>query len=132
MSKSLINFWLDALLLVLFVALVGASSIVRIVFPPGPSAAGWILWGRGYAEWSNLEFGLLAALVLAVVVHVMLHWPWVCGVITSQIARRRDGPKTKMSDGARTLYGVSLLVVILHLIGVVVAVAWLTIQDPLL
>ena len=130
MSKSVINFWLDTLLLVLFSVLAWSESIVHIVFPPGPSAAGWTLWGWKYAQWSDLSFGLLFALALGIVIHVMLHWPWVCGVVTSQIAPRKDGRKVKMTDGARTLYGVSLLIVVLHLIGVGVAAAWLTIEAP--
>ena len=130
MSKSVINFWLDTLLLVLFATLVWSESIVHIAFPPGPSASGWTLWGWNYSQWSDLAFGLLCVLVLAVVIHVMLHWPWVCGVVTSQIVPRSAGPKAKMTDGVRTLYGVSLLVIVLHLIGAGVAAAWLTIEAP--
>jgi hypothetical protein len=131
MSKSVINFWLDALLLFLFSALVWSESIVHVVFPPGPNAAEWTLWGWGYAQWSDFSFGLLCALALGIVIHVMLHWPWVCGVVTSQIIPRKDGQKArKMTDGVRTLYGVSLLIVVLHVIGVGVAAAWIAIQAP--
>ena len=45
MSRAEVNFWLDALLLVLFVALGATAVIVQFIFPPGVAAKGWLLWG---------------------------------------------------------------------------------------
>jgi hypothetical protein len=131
MSRTTLNFWLDSLLLILFLALLWCSAILRFVFPPGPVAGDWLLWGYGYFAWHQFQFGLLCALALAVLLHVMLHWTWVCGVVASYVGRRRGGEKLRLDDGQRTLYGVALLIIVLHVVGLGVAAAWFTIQNPL-
>jgi hypothetical protein len=59
----------------------------------------------------------------------MLHWSWVCGVLASR-ASRWLGRTVRLDDGARTLYGVGLLILLLHVVGVCVAAAALSIQAP--
>ena len=50
-SRALVNFALDMVLLLLFVALSIVSVIVQFVFPPGVSAKGWHLWGLNLARY---------------------------------------------------------------------------------
>lgn len=126
LSWSEINFLLDAALMLLFVALCAAAVIVRFVFPPGPAAKGWLLWGLDYDAWGGIQFGLLATLAFGILVHVMLHWSWVCNLLSSRLG----GRKTRVDEGMQTIYGVGLLIVLLNLIGVVVAAAKLTIHGP--
>lgn len=127
MSRTIINFFLDTALLIAFAALTGTAVIVRFVFPPGPDARGWLLWGMNYDQWSSLQFGFVAVLALGVLIHVMLHWSWVCGVISSRVAR---GKKTKLDDGTQTLYGVGLLIVIFNVLGLAIAAAAISITGP--
>ncbi len=125
-SRTLVNFWLDAALLVDLVLLGTVATIVQFVFPPGVATRGWLLWGMSYGQWCSLQFGLLAVLGFGVLIHVMLHWTWVCSVIVRRIRGRSELP----DDGIRTLYGVGFLIVLLTGAGVVVAVAMFTIQQP--
>lgn len=125
LSRAQVNFLLDALLLVLFCSLMAIAVIVRFVFPPGPDAVGWLLWGHTYNEWCNLQFGLIAALALGILIHVMLHWSWVCGMAVTQFKRNK---KAKLDDGTQTIVGVGLLIVLLNLIGLVVAAAAIGIE----
>ena len=131
MTKTDVNFWLDALLLALFSVVCWASTVLRFVFPAGPSAAGWTIWGLDYDDWAGIQFGALCVFAGAVLVHVMLHWSWVCGVVASK-RRRRKGTATPSGrdDAARTLWGVGLLLVVLHAIGAGVAAAALSVQAP--
>lgn len=129
MTRTTLNFVIDLLLLLLFIAVLFVSVVVRFVFPSGIEAQGWLLWGLNLGGWSNLQFGLLAVFTFVVILHVMLHWSWVCGVIASWLARD-DGKKVKLDDGTQTLYGVGLLIVILHVLGLSIAAAALTIQAP--
>lgn len=124
--KTIINFWLDAALLVVFVSLGIVAVIVQFVFPPGTAASGWTLWGLSYGQWASLQFVILCVLALGVLVHVMLHWSWICGVI----ARRLLGRSKLPDSGTQTLYGVGLLIVLLNLAGVIVALAILGIESP--
>jgi hypothetical protein len=122
-----INLVLDAVLLVVFTALCFAAVVVRFVFPPGPAAKGWTLWGLDYDAWGGIQFGLLAALALGVLVHVMLHWSWVCNMLAGRFLRSRRG---RVDDGLQTIYGVGLLIVLLNLVGGAVAAAVLTVRGP--
>lgn len=125
-SWSEINLLLDAALLVTFAAIFAVSVIVRFIFPPGPAANGWILWGLDYDAWSGVQFILLAGLTLGILVHVMLHWSWVCNVLAARIG----GRKARVDDGMQTIYGVGLLILLLALVGAAAAGAKLMIVGP--
>ena len=122
-----VNLVLDAALLVVFMALCFAAVVVRFVFPPGPGAKGWTLWGLDYDAWGGIQFGLVAALALGVLVHVMLHWSWVCNMVASRFVKTRQG---RVDDGLQTIYGVGLLIVLLAAVGGALATAVLTIRGP--
>ena len=125
-SWSQINLLLDALLLVLFLTLGYTALVVRFVFPPGPAAQGWLLWGLDYDAWAGIQFSLLAVLTLGILVHVMLHWSWICNVVACTLSSR----KARVDDGLQTIYGVGLLIVLLGIVGVALAAASLTIKGP--
>lgn len=126
MSRAEVNFWLDALLLVLFVALGATAVIVQFVFPPGVAAKGWLLWGMTYGQWCSIQFGLLSLLGLGILVHVMLHWTWVCSVISRRLMHQKELP----DDGIRTVYGVGLLIAILLTSAAVIVAAMFSISEP--
>jgi hypothetical protein len=128
-SRTAINFLLDSALLAVFLTLAWVSVVVRFVFPAGTAAAGWMLWGYGYDDWSALQFALLCLLALGVLVHLMLHWSWVCGVVSNRLSRWRAKPE-RLDDGTQTLYGVGLLIVALNIMGLAIAAAALTIRIP--
>jgi hypothetical protein len=122
-----VNFLLDAVLLGLFVAVCFASLVVRFVFPPGPSAKGWTLWGLDYDAWGGVQFALLALLAGGILVHVMFHWSWVCSVLVSRFLGRS---RARIDEGLQTIYGVGLLIVLLAIVGGATAAATLSIRGP--
>lgn len=124
-QRALINFWLDASLLALFVGLIWVSVVVRFVFPPGPLAAGWRLWGYTFDEWAGMQFALLALLTLGILVHVMLHWSWVCGIAAAMMASTK---RARIDEGLQTIYGVGFLIFLLAIVGIGVAAASLMIR----
>jgi hypothetical protein len=127
MSRTILNFLLDSLLLATFAVLVWSAVIVRFVFPPAYDSRGWTLWNLTLDQWISFQFGMVAILALGVLLHVMLHWSWVCGVIAARISRHK---KAKIDDGTQTLYGVGLLIVILNVLGLATAAAALMIRSP--
>jgi len=129
LSRTDVNFWLDFVLLLLFLAVCTLSVILEFIFPIGPRADGRLLWGGDYAQWSRICFALLATMAAAVVLHVMLHWTWVCGVVASRLGAKKSGG-TQHDDPSRTLWGVGLLIVVINVVGLIVAVAALTIEAP--
>jgi len=128
-SWTIINFLLDALLLAIFVALAAVALILRFIFPPATQADGWTLWSRDYDQWSAGCFNLFGLFALCVLVHVMLHWSWICGVVGRQISKWRRRP-VRIDDAAQTVYGVGLLILLLISLGVAVAAAALSIREP--
>lgn len=125
-SLSVINFWIDAVLLVSLTALGWISATLQIVFPPPTQADDWTLWGFNYDDWRDGQFIILCAFACGILVHVMMHWNWVCSVIAVQILRVRERP----DQGMQTIYGVGLLIVLLHLIGAGVVAAMLCVHRP--
>lgn len=128
-SKTIVNFVVDATLLVLVVLLLFTAAVLRFVFPAPSTSAGWTLWGRGYDAWANFQFVLVSVFGLAILLHVMLHWSWVCGVVATKVLRR-TGASQKLDDGQQTLWGVGMLIVVVNILGLLVGLAYLMIRGP--
>ncbi len=129
MSRTNINFLVDLVLLLLFLTLLWSAVVLRFVFPPGTLSAGWSLWGRSFDDWVQFQFALLSAFALTVLLHVMLHWSWVCGVVATRMSRWR-GKSLRFDEGTQTLYGVGLLIVAVNVVGLLIAWAALSINSP--
>jgi hypothetical protein len=131
-TRTLTNFVLDVALLLVFVVLLGVTAVIRFVFPPVMVSTGWTLWGWSLDKWLGLQFALIVALALAVLVHVMLHWNWVCGVIAnsySSYSKKKRGP-VRADEASRTLWGVALLILIVNALGILLAAAALSVHRP--
>lgn len=126
MTRTLVNFWLDTFLLMAFVVLGWVSAVLQFVFPARTDATGWTLWGGDVVAWRNLQFGVLSVLATGIVLHVMLHWSWVCGVLNKQLLKR----KAIREDGSDTLVGVALIAVVLHILAIGVLLASWSIKRP--
>lgn len=126
-SRTLVNFWLDTFLLLVFSLHSISAVIVQFVFPPGVAAKGWTLWSMNFGQWCTVQFFFLSVLAFGIVVHVMLHWSWVCGVIARKLLHQRELP----DDGIRTVYGVGLLILLLLSGATVVGIAMMSIKMPL-
>jgi len=127
MSKTVVNFILDAGLLVFMVLMLFTAAALRFVFPAPTLAAGWTLWGFGYDAWANFQFVLVALFGLAILLHVMLHWAWVCSVLATKILRGRSA---RPDEGMQTIWGVGLLIVVVNVIGLLLGLAYLMVQAP--
>ena len=123
---AVVNLWLDAALLATFSVVGCVSALLQIVFPAPTMADGWQLWGLSFDQWRDVQFFSICFLAILVLVHVMLHWNWVCSVIFAQVLRARERP----SEGMQTIYGVATLIVLLNLIAAAIITAILTIREP--
>ncbi|MDA0660305.1 MAG: hypothetical protein O2931_13340 [Planctomycetota bacterium] len=129
-SRAEVNFALDSLLLLLFLLLLWVSTVIRFVFPLSSDAVGWRLWGLSLDHWVEIQFGLMATLALAILLHVMLHWSWVCGVVAHRLPAPKGATTRSMDDGTRTIVGVGLMIVCLNVMGLALAAAVLSIKSP--
>lgn len=121
--KTIINFWLDAVLLVLFLIQAWLLTVVALVFPRDSNAS--TIWGLTVSDWLDSLFATFCVFSIGVVVHVMFHWNWVCGTIVTKLLRRKAGK----DDGTQTLIGVGFLIVLLHILGAAVLAARVSIVN---
>ncbi len=126
LSMAIVNFWLDAMLLATISFVGWICAMLQIVFPAPTTATGWKLWGLSYNQWHDVQFFSLCVFGLLVLVHVMLHWNWVCNVIAAQILRIKSRP----DEGLQTIYGVATLIGLLTIIAGTIIAAILTVQRP--
>ena len=110
--KTIINFWLDAALLVLFLVIAWELSILRLAFPKG-SGKHWRLLGHTAGDWQDLAFNTFCVFAAGIVVHVMLHWPWIVGTVQTKLLHG----KATRDDGSHTMIGVGLLFVLIHILA---------------
>jgi len=130
MSRTALNFLVDVVLLLITLSLIFTTTVLRFVFPAPTRSAGWLLWGSDYDSWSNFQFVLMALVAGAVLVHLMLHWSWICGVIITKVLRR-SARSIKLDDGSQTLWGVGMLIVVINLLAALVGIAYVMVQPPI-
>ena len=110
--KTVINFWLDAALLVLFLVLAWEMAILRLAFPKGAGDR-WRLLNHTAADWQDLAFNTFCVFSPGIVLHVMLHWSWIVATIQTRLLNR----KATRDDGSHTMIGVGVLFVLIHLLA---------------
>lgn len=125
-SRVILNFWLDALLLVTVVFIGWVSALLHIVFPAPTTADGWVLWGLTFDQWHNVQSTALCVCALLAVEHVVLHWNWVCSTIATKIFRVKNRP----DEGIQALYGVGTFIVVMLIVFSGVIAAMLCVQQP--
>jgi hypothetical protein len=125
-SMSVVNFWVDATILAALLMLIWESATLQFIFPAPTLAGGWTLFGLTYDQCRDIQFATLCTFAFGILIHLMLHWNWVCSVIATQILRNGERP----DEGMQTIYGVATLIVLLHVIGVGIIVALFLVHRP--
>lgn len=125
-TRTLLNFWLDAGLLLAMVCVLWISALLQVVFPPPTTAGGWRLWGLSYNQWRDCQFGALCLAALLALEHLVLHWNWVCGVVATKLLRLTQRP----DEASQALYGVAVFIGIVATVVGSIALAMLTVRAP--
>jgi len=121
-TRSAINLLVDAFSLIMFIALVMTGTLLVFVLPPGSRQAS--LWGMTRHEWGDVHFWIAISMIALIVVHLVLHWGWVC----SMIVRVFGGSRGPVSLGKRWLFAVLLIVLLLTIGGGFVWIARNSVQ----
>ena len=77
MRKNTVNFLVDLATLLAILAMTGTGLILKYSLPPGSGGRGLVLWGLGRHDWGGVHFWIAVGLGVLLVVHLVLHWPWV-------------------------------------------------------
>lgn len=116
------NFWLDAGLLVAFLSVLGITAIAQYVFPVARETVGWSLWGMDFDGWRTAQSVSIGVFALLVLIHLILHWAWVVGIIGARLSRHL-GRRIRIVEPMTTLYGVAFLTFCLFALGAAVMMA---------
>lgn len=74
-----LNRVLDFLLWLAFCLMLATGLIVRYRLPPrSRGGAGLAIWGWSRHDWGDLHTWLGYAVCVMVVLHLVLHWQWLC------------------------------------------------------
>jgi hypothetical protein len=109
MKRNTLNFLVDLISLLLMLGLAWTGLLIHYVLPPGSGGRGgghgMTLWGLGRHDYGSIHFYLALALIGLMVIHIWLHWSWVCTT-----AKKLAGMKSV--NGRRgIIYGIALLVI---------------------
>lgn len=122
MRRESLNYVVDALALAAMLALAATGATLKWVLPPGSRGGhGLSLWGLTRHEWGDIHFWIAVALAVLILLHVALHWTWVCAVTPRLLRPRRAGPIPNARR--RNLAGAAFL---LLLAAALVGFLWLT------
>jgi len=110
MKRNTLNFLVDLISLLLMLGLAWTGLLIHYGLPPGSGGRGgghgMRLWGLGRHDYGSIHFFLASALIGLMVIHIWLHWSWVCTT-----AKKLAGVKSV--NGKRgTIHGIALLVII--------------------
>jgi len=72
---------------------------------------------------------VIALFGLCVLLHLILHWTWICGFVTGRLSRW-TGRRLALNESEKTLYGVSTLIVVLTMLGAFVTAADFALRPP--
>lgn len=78
MHRGKTNYLVDVLTFGVILAMTATGLILRFVLPPGSGGRALGQWTRH--DWGDLHFWLAAGLGAIIVLHVALHWAWICGL----------------------------------------------------
>ena len=124
MKRNTWNFVIDVLTLVAFGGLAWIGFLIHYVLPPGHGQGGGgrglLLWGWNRHDFGRLHFYLAMGMLLLVMVHLWLHWAWVCNTIANLLGRAK-APYVR-----RLIYG--LIVLLLLTAGTAGSLMWANTQ----
>jgi hypothetical protein len=111
-SRNVVNFVIDSFTLLAMLAMVATGLLMRFVLPPGSRGGrGLGLWGLTRHDWGDVHFWLSVALGGLLVIHLLLHWTWVCTVVNTWLHPDR-ARRPAVSAARRCVLGVGFILVL--------------------
>jgi hypothetical protein len=110
--KNTLNFIVDLAALLAIFAMVGTGLIMKYTLPPGSGGKGLVLWSMTRHEWGAVHFWASVALGALLIIHVALHWQWVCGTIrrfTSGPSPSRNAVKGRLDHACGVAFCLAVL-----------------------
>ena len=87
LSKIKINFWLDLAIFAAFMATAVTGLLLWLIIPAGQGNGATVLFGLTRREWVDVHNWVGLAMLLGVIIHLGLHWPWIVCVTSRFFGR---------------------------------------------
>ena len=118
-NKTKINFIVDLVVFVLILLMIGSGIIIRYTLPPGTGGGhggtSLLLWGMNRHDFGDLHTWFAVGLVGTLLLHVALHWTWVCRATQRTIYGSVD--TKRLTPQVTKRYGLGLLLLTVAAIG---------------
>lgn len=89
MNKAKINYYVDFLLLLAFIGTAKTGLFLFFFMPSGVRQSGrQVFMGIAKSTWVDIHNWLGIAMVVAVIVHYLLHWDWLVCMTKSLFAKK--------------------------------------------
>jgi len=110
MTKNTVNYIINVVLAALMINTVFIGILLGFVIPRGDRAGyeAKLFWGLHRHDWGDVHLVLGLALLALIIIHVWLHWSWVCASTRRLVSR--------------TTWGIVVVVIVLA--AVIFVVAW--------
>ena len=125
MTRNVVNFVIDSITALVMAAMVVTGLVIRYVLPAG-TGRGRSLWGYGRHEWGDVHFWLALAAVAGVLLHLALHWQWVCATCLRLLP---GGARRQVSAVQRKIAGVAVVATVITVFAIFVNIAQRAVRD---
>ncbi|MCK6483073.1 MAG: DUF4405 domain-containing protein [Phycisphaerae bacterium] len=105
MTRATLNFVIDLVTYFVMLAMIATGLLVRYILPRG-SGERLSAWNMTRHEWGDVHFWLAVSLGVLLLLHLALHWHWVCNLVLrwfrtpSSAAHARSALRRNLSGGA--------------------------------
>ena len=118
-NRTKLNFTIDFLILVLMLLMISTGIIIRYILPPGTGGreggTSLLLWGMNRHDFGDLHTYFAIAFIGTLLLHLALHWTWVCRATLRIVYGSAD--TKKLTPQVTTRYGLGLLLLTTAVIG---------------
>jgi hypothetical protein len=126
MRRIVFNFLIDFVSFVGVLGMITTGLVVRYILPAGSGGfrhrVDRTLWSLSRHQWGELHFWVAAVLGALLVVHVALHWSWICHFVRQWI-HGREHARSPIKPWVRHLYGIGFLLLVAGCIAAFMLIA---------
>lgn len=115
MTRATLNFIIDFVTYLVMLAMIATGLLTRYVLPRG-SGERLSAWNMTRHEWGDVHFWLAVSLGVLLLLHLALHWHWVCNLVLRWF-RTPDTAARSRSAFRRNLTGGGVLAATVLLVG---------------
>ncbi|MBW8035527.1 MAG: DUF4405 domain-containing protein [Planctomycetes bacterium] len=112
MKRNTLNFWIDLLVIIALFGKIWTGLLLHYILPPGQGRGYSLeLWGLNRHEYGVIHFYLAVAMIALVIIHIWLHWSWICKTLSGILKTKKSNPSRYSSYAIAFLLIAFLLII---------------------